>query len=156
MASFHTSGSLSMTFKDAAFKPSTQRLTMPKITAGNFTAQQTASDTLEGDTEALSDGVIIQYTHGNRNVNVAPAYPVGDVFRSKKIAVTFQDQVTGKVFTSQIPIRKAGLAYLAGTKNLDMTVDPMLTYVGDFNAFVQTEDGNAVKVLTMRAVGRDI
>lgn len=156
MASFYTRGSLSMTFKDAAGKPSSQRLTMPKITAANFTAQQTASDTLEGDTEAMSDGVIVQYTHGNRNTNIAPTLPTGDVFRSKKIAVSYTDQTTGKTTTTQIPIRKAGLTYLAGTKYLDMSVTPTSTYVGDFNAFVNSEDGNAVLIQNMRAVGRDI
>lgn len=156
MASFFTRGSLSMTFKDAAGKPSSQRLHMPTITLANFTAQQTAADTIEGDTEAMSDGVIYQYTHGNRNQNIAPVLPVGDIFRSKKIAVSYTDQTTGKTTTTQIPVRKAGLTYLAGTKYLDPSVVPTSTYIGDFNAFVQSEDGNAVLINNLRAVGRDI
>lgn len=156
MASFFTRGSLSMTFKDAAGKPSSQRLTMPKITLANFTAQQTAADTLEGDTEAMSDGVIVQYSHGNRNTNISPTLPTGDVFRSKKLAVSFTDQSTGKTSTTQIPIRKAGLAYLAGTKYLDLSMTPTSTYVSDFNSFVQSEDENSVLINNIRAVGRDI
>lgn len=156
MASFFTRGSLTMTFKDAANKPSSQRLTMPKITAANFTAQQTAADTMEGVTETMSDGVIVQYTHGNRNQNINPVAPSGDVFRSKKIAVSFVDTTNGRKYTTQIPIRKAGLTYLAGTKILDPSVDPTLTYIADFILYVTSEDENPVNVSQLRAVGRDI
>jgi hypothetical protein len=156
MATFTTHGLLSMSFKDAAKKSSNQRLHMVVITAGNFAAQQTASDTLEGDTEAMSDGVIMSYSHGNENVNISPTYPTGDVFRSKKIAVTYQDQVTGRIYTTQIPIRKAGLTYLPNTKLLDLSVTPTSTYVADFNSFAQSIDKNAVAILEMRAVGRDV
>jgi hypothetical protein len=157
MPSYSVSGFFHTSFKDAAFQSSNQRLHIPTITAANFTATQTAVDALQAATENMSDGVPISHESGNEAENIAPVYPTGDVFRSKKIAVTFQDTTTGDIYTTQIPIRKnTGLTYLAGTRLLDLTVDPTLAYKTAFTTIVQSEEGHGVVILKMRAVGRDI
>jgi len=80
--------------------------------------------------------------------------------KSHKFAVTFQDQVSGKFYTVQLPVAaESAVTYLGNTDLLDLTVTPTSDYIAAFATAVKIPvvgggASHAVVVTQIRAVGR--
>lgn len=152
------SGEFSISLIDRKSKSSTQRLTGVALTALNIAAQETAWGTLVTDTVNMSVGVLTRWSVGNVTAAANPVAPTAiNSLRKNKLAVSYHDSTIGKRFTSQIPIADGtGLTFITGTDDLDLTAGATATYVGDFQAVVKSEFGNAVVIDKIRAIGRHV
>lgn len=152
------SGEFSVTFQDRRQKTSTQRLPGVTLINTNIAAEQTAWGTLVTDTVAMSVGALMRWSVGNVTQTPNPNLPVAiNALRKNKLAVSYHDTVTGKKFTSQIPIADGtGLTFIVGTDDLDLTAGATATYKTDFEAVVKTNGVNAVVIDKIRAIGRHV
>ena len=104
------------------------------------------------DTE-LIDGVNLAYNQSTvRRIQNAGQ---GTGNREDKLLMTYQDNVTLKIYSTELPCRKSGLA-VAGA-NTD-SLDPA-TYTATktaWDAFVRSIDGNATTLLDVQIVGRNV
>jgi hypothetical protein len=152
-----TIGHFSLTYKDRENKSSVQRVGAAVLTAGNIVAQSTAAANLATATDNMSLGARVKTLLGNLTTTVAALPTNNNALRSRKFAVSYHDTTTGDKYTTQIPIsNNAAVTMEPGTKLVDLTIDPAAAYVTAFNAFVASEDGNAVLIDQIRATGRHI
>jgi hypothetical protein len=105
----------------------------------------------------MSAGTLTRSLLGNLTTAPAPAIPAAPASRSDKFAVSYHDTTTGDKYTTQIPVANtSGVTYLAGTRLLDLTVDPTLAWKTAFTTACVSEEGNGVVVDQIRWVGRHI
>jgi len=131
------------------------------IGVANIVATENNFADLVTKTIAMTEGTLKRWSVSNVNVNSTVSWPTSPTaMKSHKFAVTFQDQVDGKTFTSQIPVaNEAGVTYLGNTDLLDLTATPTSDYVTSFQTAVKIPNvgggtPHAVVILQIRAVGR--
>jgi hypothetical protein len=151
-------GEFAVSLIDRKSMSSVQRLPGPALTAGNIVAQSAAWSGLAADITAMSLGVQTRWSIANVTTAANPIAPTSvEALRKNKIALSYHDTTTGKKYTSQIPIATgAGMVFITGTDDLDMTVGTPATLKTDFEATVKALGVNAVVIDKMRAIGRHV
>lgn len=120
-------------------------------------AWSTALGTFQTSLDAIIDGVIQSDTQFlvNRFSNDPPVS--AQSHREKKIVVTYEDDVTLKQYVVNIPTRNdTALVYVPNTDTLDLTEEPLATFVSNFEAIAISPAGNAISVKKAIAVGRNL
>jgi len=127
------------------------------MTTGNIVALQAAMLTLYGAIDALCKGVPESYRF--ENIYTLVAAPPNDAWAQREIKwrVDYHDTTTGKPYRLEIPC--------ADLDNLDPN-DRAHAFIGDadkvddfvtaFEAIAKSQDGNAVVVDEITAVGRSL
>ena len=104
------------------------------------------------ETELLAAGLIVtQHTAGS--VRRADSALVGFGNREDKVELKYVDTVTFRVYTMELPCRRADLATVPGSDLI-----PEATWADTktaFDAFVRSPDGNAVSLQQVRLIGRN-
>jgi hypothetical protein len=152
-------GEFSVTLIDRREKASTQRLPGLALTALNLAAQTGLWTSLVADTVAISQGALTRWSIGNVTPTPNPVVPTANnALRKNKLAISYHDIVTGKKYTSQIPISDGiSLTFISGTDDLDfVTAGPLATYATDFVAAVRAVGVNSVAIDKIRAIGRHV
>jgi len=104
----------------------------------------------------LTIGVVQRVTDSNIEAvsNIFP--PSVDAQRERAIEIAYQDDVTLKKYRTSIPCATfSGVAFIGQTDELDMTDAPLSTFVTKFESYGRSEAGNAITVLSARAIGRN-
>lgn len=102
------------------------------LTAGNFTAQNTAADLLESKYEALTAGVVaFQSIAVDKFINAG--YPASSANRSAKWIVTAKN-TNGKAFTHTIPAAEVSGLTLPDNITADLTATAWADYKSAFEA----------------------
>lgn len=76
--------------------------------------------------------------------------------REDKLLVTIEDADTLRLSRIEIPCRKPTLATIAGSDFYDITASPFSELVAAIQAVARSSDGNAIRVKSVRLVGRNI
>lgn len=142
---------------DFSNENSSFRVAGAAISSANYDAQQTAVIALSDAIEAIIIGQLAErrFTSSVAQPNtVAPTNAFAQ--RELKWLVTYSDDVTGDL--QQAEIATPDLDQLvAGSDVMDTgTGTPGEDFVTAFEAFVKSAAGNAVSVISIRLVGRNI
>lgn len=76
--------------------------------------------------------------------------------REDKWLVIFNDAVTLAEYSTEIPCRDTTLAMIADSDRAALDTEPWAAFVTAFQAYVLSPDGNAVEVIEIRLVGRNL
>ncbi len=76
--------------------------------------------------------------------------------REEKWLLVYQDNVTIKTYSSELPCRDTSLATVAGTDMVDLTVSPWVAFKTAFETLWVSPDENAVTLLEVRLIGRNV
>jgi len=143
---------------DYSNEKSTFQVNSIVLNAGNFAAQSTAAAALVGTVEDLTIGEITKQTL-NQIVLDAPAVPT-DVYaqRELKWLVTYQGDVSGKLFSIEIACPDITGNIVPGTDLADLASTDWAAFVTAFEAYAKSPDNGteAVTVTGARLVGRNI
>lgn len=91
---------------------------------------------------------------GGRKIHNDGFAPDGN--REDKMEVTYEDSVTLAIYQNEIPCRDNTEATIPGQDNYDLTAEPWSTFVTAFEALARSPDGNAVNVIAIRLIGRNV
>lgn len=139
-----------------AAKPSQASVYTPTLNAGNIDAQETLRAAFEAAMDAVSIGnngseqFIAQVTNQVRNPSLNPLAQ-----RENKWLVTCSESGTGNAVTFTIPCADLSLLGADG-ESMDTTSTEYADLVAATNAFVRSNDGNAVTVTTIKFRGRTL
>lgn len=101
----------------------------------------------------LIDGVNTQYAQNTvRRIQNANQ---GTGNREDKLLMVYQDNVTLKIYITELPCRKAGLA-VASTGSESLPPATYATTKTTWDAFVRSVDGNATTLLDVQIIGRNV
>lgn len=103
------------------------------------------------DTE-LVDWTPVNYI-GNITRKLATV-EVGEGNREDKVELKYQDNTTFGVYTVEVPCRKGALTTITGTDLIDPAT--WATTKTAFEALARSPDGNAVTLLSVRIIGRNV
>lgn len=93
----------------------------------------------------------------SETVILSPAAVTQAAQRELKLLVRYRDTVTSKIYRVAVPgADLTAVTLLAGTDLVDLVTSPMNTFVTRFEAFVASPDGNAVEIVDVRVVGRNL
>lgn len=120
-------------------------------------AWATALGTFQTSLDAIIDGTI-QANQQFLVQRISNDPPVSaQSHREKKLAITYEDDVTLKQYVATIPTRNdTVLVYIPNTDDLDMTEEPLATFISNFEAIAISPAGNAISVKRVVAVGRNL
>ncbi len=104
------------------------------------------------DTE-LIDGINLAYVQNTTRRIQNAGQGTGN--REDKLLMVYQDNVTLKIYTTELPCRKAGLA-VAGANTDSLDPATYATTKTAWDAFVKSIDGNATTLLDVQIVGRNV
>lgn len=103
------------------------------------------------------DDELVDWTPVNYIANITrklATVVVGEGNREDKVELKYQDSVTFGTYTVEVPCRKGDLATSPGTDLIPVATYP--TTITAFNALARSPDGNAVTLLSVRIVGRNV
>ena len=149
------SGIHTFTFTDHTGERSAVRVRGVELTAVNFDAQITASVALQDAIAALTLGIKGKVVYANENI--ISSAPATDHFAQREIKwlVSYSDDVNGKKYSLEIPT--ADLDLLPdGAERLDLADTEAAAFVSAFEAFAKSPDGNAVSVIAVDFVARNL
>lgn len=145
----------SITYIDYSSEKSTVKVNSALLTSGNIVAQEAAFATLISAIGAITLG---NPTHEKLTAldtslaNAAPSNPLAQ--RENKWLVRSLDNVTGKILRNEIPCSDLS-NLVSGTDFVtNFTAGVMLAFKTAWEAFVLSEDGNAVTVQSLEFVGK--
>lgn len=81
---------------------------------------------------------------------------IGAGNREDKMMATYQDNVTLALYQVELPTRDNTLAVVPGTDYYNLAVAPWANFKTKFEAFVVSPDGNAVTLISVKLVGRNV
>lgn len=154
-------GEVSFRIADYGNEKSTHKVRIPAITAANFAAFLDAGGFVPDYYDALDDIVIgnIQQERIVANVIDISTAPAGSVWaqREMKWLVSYRDTVDPTQPHYQLEIACPDLTLLvAGTDLMNVSAGAGAAFVAAFEALVVSDAGNAVEVLTVQLVGRNL
>jgi len=147
-------GKIFRSYVDYSNERSAVRVNVPLYTVDNIVAQNTLVNNLWIATDGISICESDGYGWGNRYPLVQ--IPVASAFaqRETKWLVTYRDTTTGKRYRLEVP--GADLDLSSDGKTLPIDAGAGLAWVTAFEALALTEDENAVEVIEIYHVGRNI
>jgi hypothetical protein len=142
---------------DRKHSPFAAPMTAIASDGANYAAVKTLVDALEAAVKNVVDMTVPVVEIGNNYDDDAATIPTTtNAARSNKIALLCQDNVTKKFLTRTLAGPKTGLALVAGTNLLSLTVNPMLAFKTAYEALALTEDGNTLTLIEARVTGRSL
>lgn len=147
---------LKLSFVDHDDEKSNVAFNMPDVNAGNFTAQDTAMDTVRNAVEGVLITNLAKEERVFEVVDTGAGLPAnGFAQRETKWLVSYQDDVTGKKSTRELP--GADLALLVSNEQvMEIASGAGQTLVTALEAEIISDEGNAITVLKITHVGRNI
>lgn len=151
----------SFTFVDYSDEDSVHTLNTLLTTAGNFAAQITAMAAYQVALLAVTLGNLKnqQYKASILKFNAVPPTDA-NAQRERKWLVKYQDAVTFAPYKVEVPtamLESGGTSWLQpGTDLIDLTVTEVAAFVSQFEGFARSPEGNAVEILEIVAVGRNL
>lgn len=113
----------------------------------DFTALETA-------TNALIDGVLVRenwtQTHRTGNLKHSAAGQ-----REQKYLVTYEDIVTLVPYSFELPCRKVSIDPPVNTDEYDISVSPFAAYKTALEAYAVSPDGNGIRLISVRLIGKN-
>lgn len=143
---------------DNSNEKSSFRVTSPDLTAGNFTAQETAATALHDAVVDLSIGAVTKQVISAVLVD-DPDIPA-NVYaqREMKWLVTYRGVSSGKLYQLEIAAPDLTDNIVPNTDQADLTSTDWAAFVTAFEAFARTPDNPSanVEVVGARLVGRNL
>lgn len=145
---------LSLSFRDQSFEVSTVNFNVQSLTDNaTYVAARDALETAIGNV-----------TNGRQSKTVESAITIDSnlvgadgSFREQKWLVRYEDSTTKKIYRNEIPTADfANATFTAGTDFLVLTSGDGATLVSALEALVASPVGNAIEVISIEAVGRNI
>jgi len=143
---------------DYSNEKSTTVLNTTVLTAGNFAAQQTLAAALAAAIEDLTIGELTKQIN-SVPVLYTPAIPTNPYAqREMKWLVSYQGDVSGKLFSSEIAAPDITDNVVPNTDVADITSTDWAAFVTAFEAYVKSPDDptETVTVIGAHIVGRNI
>lgn len=105
--------------------------------------------------EGITNGLNVRWaSQGIRRLSNAEYASDGN--REDKFLITYSDNTTLAVYQTEIPCRDNDIPLLAGTDRLDLDQLEVAAYKTAFEALARSPDGNAVTLLAIQLVGRNV
>lgn len=154
---YNPRGYAEITYLDYSEEKSRFRVNSPVLNAGNIAAQITAFGSLITAAEAI----VLGTKTNTKLVAVDTVYSAvaptdENAQRERKFLIRFQDQTNLRIGTTTLPTADNAGRLIPGTDLVDLTEGAVATFVTEFEAFAKSPDGNAVAILQMVAVGRNL
>lgn len=147
---------LNMKYRDFSDETSTVGYRGVTMTAANFDAQVALQDALIAATDAVVLGELASYTRVANEVAGSPDLPSNQYAqRELKWLVTYADVVTTQRYTLELPCSNLTLL-LGNTDLMDISAGAGLSYVGALEGYQKSTNGNAISVVEVRVVGRNL
>lgn len=148
------------TLLDYSAEKTTHSVNSPDITAANFAAQETARNAYQSSMLAIQNGILNKNGFGNEVTGLNTPDPDAVSQREMKWLVTYEGNVSGKLFQVELgcaAYTAAGLL-VANTDLANLANVLWTNYITAFEAFVKSPDDptEAVSFLSARLVGRNI
>jgi len=143
---------------DYSNEKSTTTLNTTVLTAGNFAAQQTLAAALAAAIEDLTIGELTKQINSVPLLDT-PAIPTNPYAqREMKWLVSYQGDVSGKLFSSEIAAPDITDNVVPNTDTADITSTDWAAFVTAFEAYVKSPDDvtETVTVIGARLAGRNI
>jgi len=143
---------------DYSNEKSTTVLNTTVLTAGNFAAQQTLAAALAAAIEDLTIGELTKQINSVPVLDT-PAIPTNPYAqREMKWLVSYQGDVSGKLFSSEIAAPDITDNVVPNTDTADITSTDWAAFVTAFEAYVKSPDDatETVTVIGAHLVGRNI
>jgi len=143
---------------DYSNEKSTTVLNTTVLTAGNFAAQQTLAAALAAAIEDLTIGELTKQINSVPVLDT-PAIPTNPYAqREMKWLVSYQGDVSGKLFSSEIAAPDITDNVVPNTDVADITSTDWAAFVTAFEAYVKSPDDptETVTVIGAHIVGRNI
>lgn len=147
---------LTLSYKDFSNENSTVKAQGVVFTAANHDATVALQDALATAVDGISKGNRFQTVRQANIIYGSQVAPVDDTAqRENKWLVSYEDDVLFNRHSIEIPC--ADTQFLtAGTDLADLTATEMAAFVTAFEAYAKSPQGNAVTVLSIKHVGRNI
>lgn len=137
---------LNLTLKDKDGEAGTVSVHATALVAGNFTAQMGLADDFLAALLDISNGVLFKDSRVAVETTYAPTLPTGPFHqRGIKWLVRARD-TNGNPVTFHVPVAKLDGAGLLVGENLDLTSTEGAAFKSATEAFVKSNDGEAVVV----------
>jgi len=151
----------SISYLDGGNEVGTMRFFGAELTAGNFAAKIALWATLLSAADALALGARKKDVYNDESV-YSVAQPTNGAMRESKLLVQYKDGTTGEKFTTTLPTldpTKVDYVINVNAKDVILLDSPteVTDFIAAFEAFaVAPRTGNAVVVIGLKAVGRNI
>jgi hypothetical protein len=143
-----------VTYLDASTEKAVVTFPMATMTAANHDAQVALVTALLAALPDVTNGTIMEHTVVERRVRDSNAVPASGQ-RELKWLLTYQDDTTKKLYTTELPCAddSAGLR-MGGKDDADLTNAGWTDFIAAFNAMVIV-DGHTCTLLRAKIVGRN-
>ncbi len=140
------------TFLDRSLEKSTTGFNVQQ--QADFAAYNTARGDWTTAVAAITAGTItdLEDSRPQRVSNTIPS--IG--FRESKFLIQYYDNTTLKRYTTTIPTAVAAVTFIPNTDFVDLTDPDVAAFVGAHEAFAASPEGNAITVLNIQFVGRNL
>ena len=126
-------------------------------TFADLAAYEAARDDFEASLSAITNGTRYKRSEALNTLLASQSAPSNNSFREDKWLVRIEDNTTFKRSSFTIPTADPStITFVAGTDNIDLSVGAGATAKANIEAFVESPDGNAITVLSIEYVGRNI
>ncbi|SRR6266567_2205148 len=145
----------SLTIRDYDKELSTFRVNSALLTAANIVAQEGFATALKSAVQGITLGIVQKDTLTAKETvysNLPPSDPVAQ--RESKWLVRSEDNSTHVISRNEIPT--ADLTNLTGNQEYitDFSAGVLAAFKSAWEAFVVSEDGNPVTLISLQAVGK--
>lgn len=103
----------------------------------------------------VCDGLVVGFNaFGSRKANNSRNSIAGQ--REDRWLITYQDDVTLALYQTELPCRKNTVVPPEGTDDVVITAAPWADFVTAYEALMRSPDGNAVTVIKITLMGRNV
>lgn len=153
---------VTFTLIDNSGEKSGIRFHMPDLSGANYDTT-VGTDALDNEKE-LKDAVsaVSKGNHVQATVTAVQRVEAGSVpadpyaQREIKALVRYEDDVSFKKYSWEVPIADLDALATAGTDVIDITAGAMATFVTAVETYAVSPEGNALTVLSAQIVGRSL
>lgn len=143
------------TFQDSSGEKSNVTFPMIDLTAANFDAQGLLVTGMLAALPDITKGAIFEVTQVSSRNRLDNAIPV-DGQRELKWTITYQDDVTKKLYVLEVPCADDAIGLrLAGKDDANLAAAGWADFIASFNSLVKV-DGHACSILRARIAGRNL
>lgn len=146
-----------ITYNDHSGEKSVFRFRIVDLTPANVAATVGLVASLQAAINPIILGTVNKQTVQYSETQPDATLPTSEVARREdKWLVRYQDVTNGKKGSAEIPTPEVATHMLGNTDKADLNNTEISAFVTAFEAVVRSVDGNAVNVLEIEAVGRDL
>jgi hypothetical protein len=148
-------GKASWSYVDYDMEVGTVSVNCVGLTAENFDAQETLRAALHTALTGVTLGSLFKYEKGNQTLASKSQPGDENAQRESKWLVMFEDNVTFKQYSFEIPCADLSLLKAEG-KEMDISAGAGASLVSAIEAYVLSVSGNSVTVQRVVHVGRNV